>query len=228
MPPEPEIDSVAIVVIGSFNPAILHPLWFSQNGLIREQEGQNAEIQIVHREASIFKTEWFSLQVTKDRFFLAASDPTMHLPARDLALGTFRLLEHTPLTAFGLNRIQEFRIDSEDEWHAIGDQLAPKDKWWDFMIRPGMRSLTIEGKRQKSDSDRIQIHIEPVPREMHGVVIRVNEHYSLEADSYKTVASQHERLANVLTNAWVDFMSYAEQTMQMVSELRNSTPSKCP
>jgi hypothetical protein len=95
--------------VGSFNPSIFQPLWFSQHNLIRNEEATAAKIEIIHPNATIFRTEWLSLQVTGNNFTALTEDPTKSLPLRDLVTGTFKLLEHTPLIAFGFNRFVHVR-----------------------------------------------------------------------------------------------------------------------
>ena len=65
---------------------------------------------------------------------------------KDLAVGIFQLVPHTPVTAEGLNFLGHFKLASEDEYHWVGDVLAPKDIWkalypdeW-----PGLADLTIQ------------------------------------------------------------------------------------
>jgi hypothetical protein len=59
-----ETEGFSVVALGAFNPSIFQPLWFSAHNLIRPEEANAAKIEIIHRNATIFKTEWLSLQVT--------------------------------------------------------------------------------------------------------------------------------------------------------------------
>jgi hypothetical protein len=71
-----ELEGASIVVLGSFNPRIFQPLWLSANNLIRPEEADAAKIEIIHREISIFSTEWFNLQVTDGSFSVECKDPS--------------------------------------------------------------------------------------------------------------------------------------------------------
>jgi hypothetical protein len=90
---------VSIVMVGNFNPAILHPLWFSSQKLIKRAEAEAAEIELVHREMALWHTEWFKLNVVPERLQLRCEQEAYFEPARDLALGVLMLLEHTPVRA---------------------------------------------------------------------------------------------------------------------------------
>ncbi len=211
---EPEIQGVSIVALGSFNPAIFQPRWFSYNNLIRDEEAEeaNEKLEIIHKEVSIFATEWFSLQVTGDRFALETSDPTKSQPLRDLAAGTFGILEHTPIEAFGFNRNQHFRMSTQDDWHAFGHHFAPKDSWNDILTNPGMRSLVMEGKREDCDADRMQISIEPSARVHPGVFVRVNQHYKLKGDDEdKSPRDRIVEFRKKLQESWDEFLSYCDK-----------------
>lgn len=222
MATSPELDGASIVALGSFNPAIFHPLWFSKSGLMREEESGKANVVIIHRDAAIFTTEWLKLQVTSDRFAIETFDPTLHNSLRDLMLGTFRLLEHTPILAFGLNRMMNFRASDEGYWHAIGDRLVPKRTWAPFFKRPGLRTLVIEGERPGCDADRLQVKVAPLEQSHHGVAIHVNEHYNLLTDKYPTPLDRSLKLATALQSAWDPFRAYAESASRMVFELPNN------
>ena len=56
-----ERQGMSIVALGSFNPAIFHPIWFARQGLIRDAEAEAAEIQVVSPEVTLVKPEWFTL-----------------------------------------------------------------------------------------------------------------------------------------------------------------------
>ncbi len=59
---------VTIVVLGAFNPSIFQPSWFVQEELVRSDEGESVELEIIHPEMTIFNMEWFRFQVNRDRF----------------------------------------------------------------------------------------------------------------------------------------------------------------
>jgi hypothetical protein len=50
----PEYDGMVLVLRGTFNPAILHPLWFVSAQLLRREEAEAAEIQVVHPQVADF------------------------------------------------------------------------------------------------------------------------------------------------------------------------------
>jgi len=69
----PEIQGQSIVLIGDFNPRIFQPAWFGKEHLIRENEADTATIKIIHPDIVSFSTEWFELDITRDRFTISTN-----------------------------------------------------------------------------------------------------------------------------------------------------------
>src|SRR5260370_9089105 len=143
----PEKAGVSIVMLGSFNPAIFQPRWLGAQQLIRPEEAEDAKIKIIQEDVADFSTAWFHLQVLQNRLQLISTDPRHYDPLRDLAMAVFAILHHTPVRALGINRDFHFAMPSLDEWHGIGNTLAPKELWSAFLKNPGLRSMLIQGYR---------------------------------------------------------------------------------
>ena len=170
--PEPtlEINGASVVMVGSFNPAIFHPEWFARNGLLPQGEVDSADLQVVHPQLSQFETERFSFQITMDRFAALTKPNTTAGPLRDLILGTFFILEHTPVSAIGLNRMLHFAMGSEEAWHRLGDRLAPKEPWNPILEgRPGLRNLDIITQKESPKGASVMVRIQPSIQVQHGV-----------------------------------------------------------
>ena len=209
MPDRPkEFDGFSIVAVGSFNPVIFHPIWFVRNNLIREEEGTEANLEVTHKEAAVFKTPWFSLQATQDRFILTSEDPTKSQPLRDLALGTFVVLEHTPIHAYGLHRMMHFRMESEEAWHELGHFFAPKPAWESVLVKPGMKSLSIEGTKEGIAADAIFITFQPSLRVSPGVYFHVHLHRAWDAEKIPPNEGM-ARFQKALRDDWGTFLSYS-------------------
>jgi len=219
-PQRDETSEASIVALGAFNPQIFQPQWFAASQLIRKEEADGATIGVVHPEMTIFSTEWFKVEITNARFAISTQDPTKHLPLRELAIGTFRILEHTPVTAVGFNSNRHFAMESSDKWHQLGHHYAPKSSWSPILKNPGMRVLIMEGTREGSKSNRITIKIEPSAKiKDHGVQISINEHFDLDAD-----ASPPDRLKSflvIIESNWDEFLKYADDACEhLLSEAK--------
>jgi hypothetical protein len=213
--PQPEIHSISLVLLGDFNPKIFQPAWFAFEELIRKQEAEEANIEIVHPDAVSFALEWLRLQVTRERFTASTTQEPYYEFVRDLVLGTFNLLRHTPLHKMGINVEKHFRMDSEDAWHAFGDRLAPKDLWQDIIDTPGLRSLTMEGKRPDGLKGYIHIQVEPSVRIHPGVYFRVNDHYEVE-DPQSVLGSKD--ILTLLERSWDESLQRSDRIMSTLLE----------
>jgi len=202
MPKTLEIDSVSIVILGSFNPAIFHPIWFKANGLIKPEEADKAKLEITTPMISIFGVEWFRLQVETQKFVIQTDNETHFELLSDLVIGTFSLLDHTPVKAMGLNRAMHFKMDSEESWHAFGDKIAPKDVWQGVLQEPGLLSLVIQGPKQKPNQkpeNLINVRVEPSPRTIPGIYIDVNNHFEIKDNDL-------QKVLNILKESWRDVL----------------------
>ena len=186
MPLTPEIDGSSIVVLGSFNPAIFHPLWFKINQLIRSEEADAAKLEVTHPAISVFSLEWFKLQVEMERFIVETTDKANFGPISDLVLGAFSVLDHTPVRALGINRVMHFKMDSREKWHAFGHMIAPKEVWQGVMERPGLRSLTMEDPRD-APMGFTRVRIEPSKQIDPGIFIEVNNHYEIKDNNIQNM-----------------------------------------
>lgn len=180
----PELEGVTIVLRGAFNPRIFQPAWFAAEDLVRKGEVDASEIEIIHKEISVFSLGKFSFQVMEDRFTARTSDAPSVEPLRDLVLATFRMLRHTPIVQMGINTDAHFKLASEDLCHRLGFKLAPRENWSDLLDEPGMRSLVIQGARPDDHSGYIQVRVEPSTKaEAHpGVFVAVNDHFKYDVE----------------------------------------------
>jgi hypothetical protein len=193
----PDIAGLNIVLVGDFNPAILQPAWLAANDLLRWEEADSANIQIVSRDVTIFSTDWVELAATPDRFQVTSAAAPSYKLVRDLIIGVFRLLPHTPIRALGINRNYHFRVPDQKTWDAFGDKIAPKDLWQDVLVDPGTRSLIMLGKRPDEYAGNFVVQVEPSLR-FQGIYIATNDHFQLDAMEVATA----EGMADILGSEW--------------------------
>ena len=110
----------SIVVIGDFNPAIFTPDWREKNELIGEgdatvaREGRANRKPLISHQVTNFDTDWFALQVLDNKLTLNSRGVLTPM-LKDLTVGIFQLLSHTPVIAIGMNFIGQFKLKSADE-----------------------------------------------------------------------------------------------------------------
>jgi hypothetical protein len=183
-------EEISIVFLGHLNPQIFQPAWFALGQLIRSSEADSSTIEIIHRDVVAFRTEWFNLNVMRNKFVLRTAQEPYAKHLYDLAIGTFRKLVHTPLHSVGMNRHRTYEFDTEDEWHGFGHFIAPKAVWEGVLERPGLKSMSMQGRRDDSLKGFRNVLIESQPGKR--VVFQVNDHY--EAEDHEKVISAEEVL----------------------------------
>ena len=190
----------SIVMLGQFNPIICQPQWFSAHKLLRQQEADAAKINVIHPDVAIFEAEWVQLHVTRNRYQLSTYQPPFFPALSDLALGTFSILEHTPIWMLGINSDYHYRFDSTDEWHAFGNAMAPKPRWDGLLKKPGMLSLEMKGERGDGPRGYIRVRVEPSAEYNPGVYISVNDHF--ESAQLPDKAIGCSEIMGILASEW--------------------------
>ncbi|PYS47785.1 MAG: hypothetical protein DMG13_26995 [Acidobacteria bacterium] len=191
-----ELEGRSVVLVGSFNPSIFHPAWFEKFGLISREESTNAKIEIVRPELSNFVVGSVSVLVTPDRFQLETPDPASANQLRDIAIGSFRVLDQTPFTQMGVNHHMHFKMDSVELWHKVGHTLVPKAIWSDLIESPGTLRVVVTGKRKGSSAKSVNATVEPSTKVVPGVYVGVNEHFQLAQEQ------QSQFLIDILNTQW--------------------------
>ncbi len=216
----PKSDGLETVVfVGSFNPAIFHPAWFELYGLISPEDAAAAEVEVVHNELVALDLDWVKVRSDLNRCVFEATD-TLEAPEalRDLALGTFRVLESTPITKLGINDTCDFEIGSHDRWDGIGRQLAPDENWTDVLRNPGMRSLTMEGRRPDDRNGYIRVTVEPSVFNADSIYVQINDHYEIESPADHVTGS--EEILEILESEWDASLARNIEILNHVYETR--------
>lgn len=193
---KPEVVELSCIFLGDFNPAIFHPSWLVQKGLIKETEGDNAEIKIVSNSAAAFSIESAEFEITQSRFLIKTSNESYFESLKDLTYSIFKILKETPLDALGVNHIFHFEL-SDEKYLEIGRTLAPFENWDGVFDDP--RLLRIEMKNNSSadsvTSSRIFITSSSVLKNK-GVRIGCNDHFK------QPVNAEKEYLVELLMKDW--------------------------
>jgi len=177
---QPETNGLSVVLLGNFNPKIFQPQWFAAQGLLRGLEAEDADIEIVHNDITIFCLDWLRLEVTRERFLAATEQEAYFEILIDFINGAFSLLKHTPIGMMGINSDAHYRLRSEEKWHGIGDKLAPKDVWKGILEKPGMRRLDMYEPRENGPKGHARIRVEPSKKCHPGIYVNYNDHFEVE------------------------------------------------
>jgi hypothetical protein len=182
--------SASLVLVGSFNPAIFHPLWFANQGLLGKEECEAADLEVAHKSIAIFTVGWLRVEATQERFVARLCQDGFESLVRDFVINTFKKLPHTPVKAVGINHDCTFALDTIEEWHTLGHKLVPKTELWDNILQnPGTTSVSVREKREDpAPTGYINVRVEPTNKCANGIYVDVNDHYSLDAVTERPAA----------------------------------------
>jgi hypothetical protein len=206
----PEIQGLTVVLAGSFNPKLFDPWWFAKQGLLQEEEAKNAEVTVMTSTLSTFSIGWLRLHAEAERVQVTTTQPQYYDPLRDLLLGTFKILRHTPVTAMGLHWMAHYRSENEEEWHKIGNTLAPKKIWDKILTKPGLRTMVIEELRKKEPTDYTRVAVEPSLKVQPGVFFEVHDHYDSPPQDPPVSA---EQVMSLLQLSWQSSLTRSQEIM---------------
>lgn len=203
-----EVEGISVVFIGSFNPRIFHPSWFAKQGLIQEEEAERAvnPEMVITADVAIFSIGWLRVQVQAERLEMATTQPPYYEALRDLIVGTFKVLRHTPIRMFGIHRMAHHRSADHEQWHTVGHALAPKQIWESVLHQPGLHSLVIQGKRDDGYVGAINVTVEPSIKVTPGIYFDVNDHYQSDLHEQPFTA---DRAIAVISERWNDSLEHA-------------------
>ena len=228
-----EILTSSFVVVGDFNPAIFSPIWLERNKLIGEGdaakalEGSEGRQCLISHQISNFETDWFTLQVVENQFTLT-SRGALSPALKDLAVGIFQLVSHTPVSAIGLNFTGHFKLASQKHYHEVGDLLAPKDIWDTLYpdASAGLELLTIriqQGTRDKpaDTKDEKRITLQPFRSFKYGISLSFNDHHDVATVDVNELTSA-EQVATIIDeqweDAWEDALRVFDQVLSMAAK----------
>jgi hypothetical protein len=201
-----KIEGISLVLLGSFNPKIFHPIWFAAENMVSRQEAEAAEIGVIHPEVATFTMNKIKYEITRDRFVLNTTFSPLYNVLRDIALGAFTLLHHTPITALGLNYEVHYLLNSEETWHQFGHRIAPKECWNGVLGKPGLRKLLMEGVREDKYKGFIRVEAAPSVRIHPGVFLSVNDHFAFESESAGAAET-----VQILKQGWSQFLEQSKE-----------------
>ncbi|MBN1314772.1 MAG: hypothetical protein JXA42_04870 [Anaerolineales bacterium] len=204
MIPQFEIQRASIVLRGAFNHEIFHPVWFASRNLIKEQEAEAVKELIIQQRVAIFKTDWLDFQAVEDRLLVASQNEAFFEMMRDFIIGTFILLNQTPLRVMGINCAYHIRLSSKEMLDNIGNIVAPKEPWNKLLKNPGLTGQLMEEPRIDDIRGYLRVKIGPSGEIQNGLFIDFNDHYELETN--RTEFDGVSRVIEILKNRWDDSM----------------------
>lgn len=213
------INGLSIVLLGNFNPVIFQPYWFATKKLIREEEGTNATINIIHPTICQFQLDWATFSIEQDKFSVIATNESYFESVKDLIISTFDILKETPIWALGINHTYNFKVDNEDQYKKFGQWLY-NYQIWKSNIEEGGGLLTLEIFRPKKENgDFGTQRIRVTPSDLHfsrlGISIDFNNHIQI----YEKLTSQISSAKNIISMLETNWKSTSNNTKSIVKDI---------
>lgn len=191
----------SIVLVGNLNPAIFHPQWFERFKILPIQETQWAEGQkpeideipyrdrkiivegvpplIVAHDLADLRFPSLRIKVELGRYVCETVEREKFSLIRDVTLKVFNLLEHTPVSALGINFEGHWQFD-DDRQSILKDLFAKQDEAFKDTLGDG---YCIGGKIISEDTNRkMTLKIENSKVMENGVHFHANFHRDLKTE----------------------------------------------
>lgn len=208
----PEIINGSIVLTGTFAPMQFTPDWLLANKLIGEvdfEQMKKVATGLIAPSISQLECDSFSLQVTENRIQIISKDvlrPTIN----DLAKGVILLLGKVTILNAGINFTSHFAMISEEQYHLVGDTLAPKAIWKklfpnnDWSI--GLTDLAVKvsfspRSSQVTDGNGITVRVQPSAKLSNSIMLTYNNHATFAPG---TSHNTEEQALQFLDSQWDD------------------------
>jgi hypothetical protein len=139
----PQVSAASIVAIGHFNPLIFGRDWLKDKEIVVGNDFEKLNTLIVHPDLVSYEMPWGSFQVDRNNFTITTTREPL-IRVYDFFVRCFQFLPETPIRAVGINREVHFETASEATRNHVGDVLAPKDFWGDFVETGGKRQAAYD------------------------------------------------------------------------------------
>jgi hypothetical protein len=221
---EMQSKSLSIVLVGSFNPPIFHPLWLETKGLISSKDRENSNVNIgkLNNEfVGIVKLDWAHIQVQHGQFVITGTDERRYEAIRDLVVGIFEILGETPLFKLGINLESDYLTNSEKQWDELGYALVPPKFWGQYLNKPGMAQVQVrEKERQDGFPGYFNVMVAPTiynqEEKKYGLKIATNDHYEVKDEGQIDNA---EPVIIILKKQWESSIKRSEAVTKEILKL---------
>ena len=208
-----ENKSLAIIILGNFNPSIFQPFWLAKKKLITEEEAQDAKVDIIHNELVVFSLGWAKIDVRLDRFEISTNSEPYFSVLKDLVVGIFFYLKETPAKAIGINYVFKLGLQDEKRYYDFGNKVAPLSNW-DFMNDSRLTSIEVlERERSDGAPGHYRIRIESDQSVKFGVSVLMNDHFDLK----HTSKENSSEILQVIETKWLESAKKADLHMGKIN-----------
>lgn len=210
-----QVYTLSIALLGEFNPVIIQPYWLAYKKLIRENEGANAKVELIHEELVRFKIgEWALIEATRNRFEFRTSDERHFEPLVDLAISIFSILKETPIKAMGVNHVKHYDLSNAGAYYDFGNRLVPLNNW-DVFNNPKLLEVEIL-EQPRSDKFDGYYRAKFSPSDLiqpFGILFSLNDHYTFKESKTN---NRTDQMISTLKDCWETSKAKATEITEKV------------
>jgi hypothetical protein len=176
IPPAPTHD-ISIVLVGAMNPRIHHPLWYKYQGLITEEEFEQAmrSFMTVSPQMAQFGFSGIHISCVADRWDIKANDITKRQRMLDLTIEVFdKRLPQTPIGIFAFNNDFVRTTNISDVSASLGKGISERCFG---LSESNVKSAYAMFTMEPSGAGPVNVKVEHGPNPQD-VIVRVNSNHS--------------------------------------------------
>jgi len=214
-PDQLEERGTTIVLLGSFNPAILQPAWFAARDLLAAAD-VDAKSLVLTDNFAAFSTDVVSVFCAQDRcqFAEVGATPTPDV-IRDLMLGTFTILKETPVWECGINHAAHISPRVR-RWDDVVAQLGDPQKSLILLDEQELRTIELRSPRTDGREGDRTVHLQPSGRLEGGAWFSLNDHIVVyPPDDRASIGAAEAMLA--LDETWDESRALADRVHALVA-----------
>ena len=209
----PKLAGFNCVLVGNFNPAIFHPQWYGKINLFRENEIKEAKVGLIFPDFCQFVISGIDFRVELSRFQASTDKQENFALLKDVVLGTFSVLDQTPISAMGINFRGHFELNSKNKLDTLVNNYCPSGPWDGLLEKSKLATLINQGNNPFDKKGYVRIKIEPSTKLENGLFIEINNHFALESKNPQDVI-------NVLNEQWEKIREHSFNTMSKISQVQ--------
>lgn len=235
------LERCVIVLLGSFNPAIFQPEWFLKHSIVPEEEieGLTAERNIkeipeiglkleygqsffVTNDQSFINFKTFTMKTLRDKLEIISKDKNSYTLISNFLRKLFRILEETPLKAYGINFNEHYRFD--ENYDQTFNRFFSKNENLNSFF--GQKLTCGFSLKTEQANSTLTFTMRPSERLKDGVYFKANFHYDI---SDSGVASLVDDFKNNFRLATEFFKQTISENFGQIAEYvsQNGELKKC-
>ncbi|GAB1353179.1 hypothetical protein MASR1M12_19130 [Erysipelotrichia bacterium] len=136
-----------IVVVGNFDPRFFHPRVLERESLLSPDLADELEPRVIMGDVSDLASSNLQILTYRDRLTVSAFKESCFESIKDFCMNLIRSINFVEPSMLGVNSHHIFKSSSVEDWHRVGDVLAPKSHWNNLINAPGLKSISLASDR---------------------------------------------------------------------------------